>query len=59
MLRANHLYRVVQYMYVFCYCCVFLVIGLCDLLANCTVGSYTCLSVLSVVCSEVEVCATS
>ena len=45
-------------MSVCCECCVLSGRGLCDGLIPCPVESYVCLSVVSVVCCQVEVCAT-
>jgi len=42
----------------FCECCVLSVKSLCDGLISFTEESYGCLSVLSVVCCQVQVCAT-
>jgi len=44
-------------MSVSCECCVLSGIGLCEGLISCTEDSYGCLSVESVVCCQVEVCA--
>jgi len=41
-----------------CECCVLSGRGLCDGLIPCPEESYGCLSVVSVVCCQVEVCAT-
>ena len=53
-----HLYREVLWISVCFECCVLLCSGLCDGLINCTEVSYEFLSVLIVVCSQVEVSAT-
>jgi len=45
-------------MSVCCECCVLSGRGLCDGLITCPEESYGCLSVVSVVCCQVEVCAT-
>ena len=55
---AEHLYRKVLWLSVCCDCCVLSGRGLCDGLIPCTEKSYGCLSVVSVVCCQVEVCAT-
>jgi len=55
---ADHLYRGVLWMSVCCECCVLSGRGLCDELITSTEESYGCLSVVSVVCCQVEVCAT-
>ena len=44
-------------MSVCCECCVLSCRGLCDGLITCTEESYGCLSVVIVVCCQVEVCA--
>jgi len=41
-----------------CECCLLSGRGLCDVLIPCTEESYVCLTVVSVVCCQVEVCAT-
>ena len=46
-------------MSVCCECCVLSRRGLCDELITCPEESYGCLSVVSVVCCRVEVCATN
>ena len=46
-------------MFVCCECCVLSGRGLCDELITRPEESYGCLSVVSVVCCHVEVCATS
>jgi len=52
------LYRGVVWMSVCCECILFSRRGLCDVLILCTEESYGSLSVVSVFCSQVEVCAT-
>ena len=44
-------------MSVCCECCVLSGTGLCDVLIRCTEESYGCLSVVSVVCCQVDVFA--
>ena len=56
--RADHLSRGVLWMSVCCECCVLSGRGLCDGLITRPEESYGCLSVVSVVCCQVEVCAT-
>jgi len=56
--RADHLSRGVLWMSVSCECCVLSDRGLCDRLIIRPEESYGCLSVVSVVCCQVEVCAT-
>ena len=58
MRRADHLSRGVLWMFVCCECCVLLGGGLCDELIARPEESYGSLSVVSVVCCQVEVCAT-
>jgi len=48
-----------QWMFFCCECCVLSGRGLCDELITRPEESYGCLSVVSVVCCQVEVCATS
>jgi len=55
---AEHLYRKVLWLSVCFDCCVLSGRGLCDGFIPCTEKSYGCLSVVSVVCCQVEVCAT-
>jgi len=57
--HADHLSRGVLWMSVYCGCCVLSGRGLCDKLITCPEESYVCLSVVSVVCCQVEVSATS
>ena len=57
MRRADHLYRGVLWMSICCECCVLSGRGLCDGLITFTDESYGCLSVVSVVCCQVEVYA--
>jgi len=57
--RTDHLSRGVLWMSVCCECCLLSGRGLCDGLITCLEESYGCLSVVSVVCRQVEVCATS
>ena len=47
------------WMFVCCECCVLSGRGLCDELSSCPEQSYGCLSVVSVVCCQVEVSASS
>jgi len=56
--RAAHLYRGVLLMSVCCECCVFSGRGLCVGLIPCTEESNGYLSVVIVVCCQVEFCAT-
>ena len=55
MRRADHWYRGVLWMSVCCECCVLSGRGLCDGLITGTEESYGCVSVVSVVCCQVEV----
>jgi len=55
---ADHLYRGVLWMSVCFECCVLSGRGLCIGLIPFTEESYGCLSVVSVVCCQVEFCAT-
>ena len=57
MRRADHLSRGVLWMFVCCECCVLSGRGLCDGLITRPEESYGCLSVVSVVCCQVEVSA--
>ena len=57
MRRADHLYRGVVWMSVCFECCVLSGRLLCDGLITCTEESYECLSVVSVVFCQVELCA--
>jgi len=56
--RADPLNRGVVWMSVCFDCCLLSSIGLCDSLITCTDESYGCLSVVGVVCFQVEECAT-
>jgi len=56
--RADHLSRGVLWMSVCCECCVLSGRGLCDGLIPCPEESYGRLSVVSVVCCQVQVFAT-
>jgi len=56
--RADHLDRGVVWMSVCFECCVLSGRDLCEGLITWTEESYGCLSVVSVVCCQVEVCAT-
>ena len=56
---VDHLFRGVVWMYVCCDCFVLTFRGLDEDLVTFTKESYGCLSVVSVVCCQVEVCATS
>jgi len=56
--RAEPFYRRVVWKSVFLKCCELSGRGLCEGLITCTEKSYGYLSVLSVVCCQVEVCAT-
>ena len=58
MRRADHFYRGVVRMSVCFECFVFSGRGLCDGLISCTEGSYGYLSVVSVVCCQVDFFAT-
>jgi len=53
---ADPLYRGVLWMSVFCECLLSGRIS-CDGMIHCTGESYLCLSVMSVVCYQVEICA--
>jgi len=55
---ADHLYRLVARIFVFCECCVLSCRGLCDRLIPCTEESYGYLFVVIGVCCQVEVCST-
>ena len=57
-MRADLLYKGVVWMSVYCECCVLSGRGLCVGPITCTEESYGCLSIVSVVCCQVEVCAT-
>jgi len=57
--QADHSSRGVLWMSVYCECCVLSGRGPCDKLITRLEESYGCLSVVSVVCCQVEVCATS
>ena len=59
MRRADHLYRGDLWMFVCCECCVLSGRGLCDGLITRPEESYGFLSVVSVVCCQVEVSATN
>jgi len=56
--RADHLYRGVLWISVCCECCVLLGRGLCVGMITITEEAYGCLSVVCVVCCQVEFCAT-
>ena len=56
--RADHSSRGVLWMSVCCDCCVLSGRGLCDGLITRTEESYGCVSVVSVVCCQVEVSVT-
>jgi len=56
--RADQLYRGVLRISVCSDCCVQSGRGQCDGLIPCTEESYGCLSVVSVVCCQIVVCAT-
>ena len=58
MRRVDLFYRGDLWMSVFCECCVLSGRRLSDGLIPCSVESYGCLSFVSVVCCQVEVCAT-
>ena len=58
MRRADHLSRGVLRTSVCCECCVLSGTGLCDGRIPCPEESYGRLSVVSVVCCQVEVCGT-
>ena len=58
MRRADPMYRAVVLMSVCFGCCVLSVKGLCDVQIPCTVESYDYLSVMFVVCCQLEICAT-
>jgi len=58
-LRADHSSRGVLWMSFYCECCVLSGRGLCVGLITCLEESYGCVSVVSVVCCQVEVCATN
>ena len=49
---ADHLYRGVLWMSVFCECCLLSGRGLCDGLITCTEESYVYVSVFIVVCGK-------
>ena len=55
---ADHLSRGILWMSVCCECCVLSGRGRCDGLITCPEESYGCLSVVIVVCCQVEVGAT-
>jgi len=57
--RADHSSRGVLWMSVSCECCVLSGRGLCDGLITRPEESYGCVSVVSVVCYQVKVSATS
>ena len=59
MRRADHSSRGVLWMSACCECCVLSGRGLCDGLMTRPEESYGCLSVVNVVCCQVEVCATA
>ena len=59
MRRADPLYRGVVWKFTCCECFLFSGRGLCDVLIPCKDESYGCLPVMSVVCCQVEACATS
>ena len=59
MRRADHSSRGVLWMSVSCECCVLSGRGLCDGLITRPEESYGCVSVVSVVCYQVKVSATS
>jgi hypothetical protein len=56
--RADQSSRGVLWMSLCCECCVLSGRGLCDGLINRLEEFYECMSVVSVVCCQVEVCAT-
>jgi len=56
--RADHLYRGDLWMSVCFECCVFSGRFLGNRLVNCTEESYGCVSIVSVVCCQFEVCST-
>jgi len=57
--QADHSSRIVLWMFLYCECCVLSGRGLCDKLITHPEESYGCLSIVSVVCCQVEVSATS